>query len=151
MVKLLPLYFNKAEYFGKVIAVTGFVENKCSKQANFSFFFFFFPKCAVISENNEIESRFARRDSFLDIRMPLNSSAVCEMQPPKPVILSDGDSTKVTFGYQFYKRISIHCVAVDNSTKYMIFLLSVMVKSVVESSMLCWIWQMIGIFYLIIR
>lgn len=48
-----------------------------------------FHKYAVISENNEIENSFIRRDSFLDICLSLNSSAACKMQPPKPVIFSE--------------------------------------------------------------
>lgn len=54
---------------------------------------------------------------------------------------------KSHFGYQFYKGISAHCVAVDNSAKYMISRFFVIVKSEAEPSVLCQVCWM-GIFLL---
>jgi len=58
VVKLLPICFNKQNALAKALPR---VENKYSKQANN---FFFFPKYAVISENNEIENNLLEGRTF---------------------------------------------------------------------------------------
>lgn len=55
VVKLLPLHFNKVGFFGKAIVITAFIGKKKIKTAKY------IPRCAVISENNQIENRLARR------------------------------------------------------------------------------------------